>query len=345
MKFQKLIYLYFSFRKKLLSVAMGDSLIMELSKILEGRRVSGADLVGVLEMEMVRGRTVATRSMARYPLKFMVPSNVARGGVDAVWVYIITYGGGIVSGDSVAFSVNLKEGCTGILTTQASTKVYHSSEGKIAKQIVHALVSDGALLAVLPDPVTCFHDAKYFQEQTFKIATGGSLVLVDWLTSGRRGRGEVWTFESYLSCNSVFITGRPPLLIDKVHLSSQRGFTVAERMYGLHVIGLVVLCGPRVKDVRKSMEIASCKIAKEISNRRRTLGQSSSQNYEKNEKTGGEIQIPDRLMVSCSQLGEKGEGLLVRISSSTTEAVYEFLKTHLAPLTPQLGAPPYHSLG
>lgn len=45
------------------------------------------------------------------------------GGVDAVWVYAVTYGGGLVAGDIVQMKVEVGGGCTTVLTTQSSTKV------------------------------------------------------------------------------------------------------------------------------------------------------------------------------------------------------------------------------
>lgn len=65
-------------------------------------------------------------------------------------------------------------------------------------------MAEGALLAVLPDPVTCFAGARYSQRQSFLLAPGASLVLVDWLTCGRRALGEAWALASYESSNRVF---------------------------------------------------------------------------------------------------------------------------------------------
>lgn len=50
-----------------------------------------------------------------------------RSQVDAVWIYTLTYGGGIVSGDCISFDLTIEDHCTAVLTTQASTKVKHTS--------------------------------------------------------------------------------------------------------------------------------------------------------------------------------------------------------------------------
>jgi urease accessory protein len=56
--------------------------------------------------------------------------------------------------------------------------------------------------------VTCFAGARYEQRQTFGLSAGGSLLLVDWLTSGRVARGERWAFARYRTDTRIRIDGR-----------------------------------------------------------------------------------------------------------------------------------------
>ena len=42
----------------------------------------------------------------------------------------------------------------------------------------------------LPDPVICFASSTYRQTQRFDLAESASLVLLDWMSSGRRESGE-----------------------------------------------------------------------------------------------------------------------------------------------------------
>ena len=39
------------------------------------------------------------------------------------WLYVITFGGGLVEGDNISLDVKVGEHCTVVVTTQASTKV------------------------------------------------------------------------------------------------------------------------------------------------------------------------------------------------------------------------------
>ena len=69
---------------------------------------------------------------------------------------------------------------------------------------------------MLPDPVTCFSAAKYEQFQKFYLDdANANLVLVDWCTSGRRERGEIWSFNHYRSTNHIMLSGKP-LFLDSV---------------------------------------------------------------------------------------------------------------------------------
>ena len=56
-----------------------------------------------------------------------------------------------------------------------------------------------ALLAVVPDPIVCFADADFTQTQRYDLHPDASLVMVDWITSGRHASGERWAFSRYES--------------------------------------------------------------------------------------------------------------------------------------------------
>ena len=87
-----------------------------------------------------------------------------------------------------------------------------------------------ALLAVIPDPVTCFSTARYVQKQVFRISSDSSLVIVDWVTSGRHESGEKWDFDLYKSTNHIFLEDDEPLLLDTV------SFVFAPSYFYSHII-------------------------------------------------------------------------------------------------------------
>ena len=107
------------------------------------------------------------------------------------------FGGGLVGGDDIQLRADVTAGARALLTTQASTKVYRSE--RRSRQSLTATVGANALLAVVPDPIVCFADADFAQTQRYDLHADASLVMVDWMTSGRHAAGERWAFSRYES--------------------------------------------------------------------------------------------------------------------------------------------------
>jgi urease accessory protein len=161
-----------------------------------------------------------------------------------VWAVVASYGGGLVAGDDVCLEVDVEEGATALLGTQAETKVYRSW-GAPCRLDLRARVGAGATLVVLPDPVSCFSGARYRQIQRFDVAAGGTLLLVDTLVAGRAARGERWAFDEYSGRNEVTCGGRL-VLADALRLSRSEGPAVAARMGDIDLLATVVGIGPRI---------------------------------------------------------------------------------------------------
>ncbi|CDP11285.1 unnamed protein product [Coffea canephora] len=169
---------------------------------------------GKLVVERVDGKSTATHCYSKYPLKFIIPNKVGPSQTDAVWIYTITYGGGIVLGDSIKCDISVKS----LMLCS------------ILWFLFCARIGSDALLAVIPDPVICFSTAKYSQTQVFKVFPSSSLLIVDWITSGRYGRGEKWDFELYKSTNNIFLEADEPLFLDTILLEQGKYSSIAERM-------------------------------------------------------------------------------------------------------------------
>ena len=185
------------------------------------------------------GRTHVTRAYATSPLRLLTPVNHGK----AAWVYTSSYGGGLVDGDAVRLRVTVGAGAEAYLSTQASTKVYRSSRGTESHLI--AQVDAGGLLVLAPDPVVCFARARYRQTQVVRVAPSAGLVLVDWLTSGRRASGERWQFDEYTAHTDLHVGGRLALY-DTLSLRGAHG-DLSVRLQRFDVLALVVLAGARVE--------------------------------------------------------------------------------------------------
>lgn len=186
------------------------------------------------------GRSVVTRALATSPLRLLTPTNHGR----AAWVYTSSYGGGMVDGDRAEIDVEVTAGAAAFLSTQASTKVYRSVRGTSAA--LHGQVGPDALLAVVPDPVVCFAASRYRQTQSFDIAAGGALVLVDWMSSGRHGSGERWLFHEYAATLDVRVEGTT-VVHDALALRARDG-ELPPRLERFDVLATVLIVGTPVRD-------------------------------------------------------------------------------------------------
>jgi len=135
-------------------------------------------------------------------------------------VFLLTYGGGLVAGDSIHLSTTLAPSTRLILLTQGSTKIFKSpSPTTISRQHTTIHLHSGAALCYLPDPVQPFAESAFEQVQIYKLIQGGndvqgkgiqeeekpSLCVLDWVTSGRSARGENWSFHHYSSKNEIWL--------------------------------------------------------------------------------------------------------------------------------------------
>jgi urease accessory protein len=185
-------------------------------------------------------KTVLTSAYATSPAKLIT----TRGRGATCWVYSATFGGGLVGGDDIRLHADVTIGARALLTTQASTKVYRSM--RQSHQRIVATVAADALLAVVPDPIVCYADANFRQTQRYDLDEAASLVVVDWMTSGRHAVGERWAFSRYESRFDIRRAAQR-IFFDGLVLE-QNIDTVAERMGRFNVILAAVITGPLVAE-------------------------------------------------------------------------------------------------
>lgn len=282
----------------------GDgSLFRDNSTLVHARKSLPSPLTpgrAYLQFSQVGSCTALQRAFAVSPVRLLAPRTTGT----AKCVYVATYGGGLVGGDSIHMTIEVARGARALITSQASTKIYRSPIG--ARQDVRGSVGEDALLAILPDPVVCFSGSSFFQEQHVDLCDRASLVLVDWMTSGRHASGERWAFNRYESRVEVRRNGRR-LVYDGFRLSTDEG-DIADRMERFNVYLVAILLGPLVSAAaRGAIEaIAGIPVQKD----------------------------PD-LIVSAATLGN--EGALLKMAGLCVEQVGAALRDHLQPLAPVLG--------
>jgi urease accessory protein len=207
-------------------------------------RNSGKPGTGELELSLVGGKTVVTRARANSPLKLLTPKSHS----SSAWVFSSTYGGGLVTGDHIHLDVSLGNGTTCLLGTQASTKIYRSPAEVPCRQTLNVSAGAGSICIAAPHPVTCFRQARFLQRQRFDLAPDSSLVLIDWLTSGRHLNGERWTFDQYDSRTDVFVGGHH-IFRDALRLVAQDGpIDAYHRTGGFNCLAYAVVLGERLRE-------------------------------------------------------------------------------------------------
>lgn len=185
----------------------------------------------------------------QYPLKLISPSPT--GEQLSILVFLLSYGGGLVGGDSVDLSVKVKTGSKLSLVTQGHTKVFKSpSPSVVTSQTMSVEIEAGAALCLLPDPVQPFEESVYSQTQIFKTLPSSCLCLLDWVTQGRTARGENWSFCKWTGRNEVWLEDRL-LVRDKVILAGDGGSSsngpLRDVMHKMGIFGTLILKGDLMK--------------------------------------------------------------------------------------------------
>ncbi|KAH6987423.1 UreD urease accessory protein-domain-containing protein [Ilyonectria sp. MPI-CAGE-AT-0026] len=194
----------------------------------------------------------------QYPLKLIAPSPSV--DQDSILVFLLSYGGGLVAGDTVNLSIHVRPKSKLSIATQGHTKIFKTpSTEVITRQNIHAQIGNDAGLCLLPDPVQPFEDSVYAQIQIFRLDNRASLCLLDWVTHGRSARGENWSLTKWTGRNEVWLcdpkgsTQERLLVRDSVILSKDGsqalGRTLQDMMQKMAVSGTLILRGDMMKSL------------------------------------------------------------------------------------------------
>jgi urease accessory protein len=209
----------------------------------------------------------------QYPLKLVAPDPLpppkddkekqitteASGPSLIHTVFLLTYGGGIVAGDSIDLDVKLDSITHLILLTQGSTKIFNTpSPDLVSRQHMTVHLKNRSALVYLPDPVQPFAHSAFSQSQIYHLEKEqGSLCVCDWVTSGRSARGENWDIYEYKSRNEVWSVddaGKRRLLLRDNLILDKHGRTdmpLASRMDNYSVFGTLIVRGPKFSSLSK----------------------------------------------------------------------------------------------
>lgn len=190
------------------------------------------------------------------------------------------------------------------------------------QNICFTIAAEGTLF-LLPGPVTCFRSASYHQTQTFQLSQNASIVVLDWLTSGRMSIGEEWAFSRYYSANEVWVEGKriakDVMLLDEEQANSISKVpvrTLSDRLVPYSCYAMVILYGPLVKTTIRHL----CGLYDQISIFR--------------------TKVSDDLLWSLSPISSYS-GAIVRVAGKETETVKNWLGQSLQGLQDAMGREVY----
>lgn len=198
----------------------------------------------------------------------------------------------------------------------------------VTTQSLDVTIEPNGALFLLPDPVTCFQSASYTQVQTFHLAASASIVLLDWVTSGRRSLGEEWDFLRFYSINEVFVEGRrvarDVLLLDNSSLNTTSSSpprdpplrTLKQRLAPYSCYAMLLLYGPQTHGVVSDLQAKY----RSISVFKHTA--------------------PERFLWSLSPVDD-GKGTIIRAAGIETEDVKKWLREALRGLEAVVGVDEY----
>ena len=222
---------------------------------------------GTIHLALLPPNTPRLKQVSyQYPLKLISPSTphvLDDGSLLVHTVYLLSYGGGLVAGDTINLKVILEANTRLVLLTQGSTKLFKApSRDVLSKQCTTVEVAPTSALCYLPDPVQPFERSNFEQTQVYNILTpqagdqSGNLCVLDWVCNGRPATGEHWSFFRYGSRNEVYITrpdGKRRLLLRDNVILDDNGVdgSIATRMDGQAVFGTLILFGPLLESLRE----------------------------------------------------------------------------------------------
>lgn len=215
---------------------------------------------GHIAVSLVPPSTTPTLSTLtyQYPLKLVAPTNIptTSTGVASLLIFLLTYGGGLVAGDTITLTITLAPSTRLTLLTQGSTKIFKTPRPSlVTRQNLDVDIGQDAALCYLPDPTQPFAKSAFEQKQIFRIPeagdNGSSLCVLDWVSEGRRARGEKWEFHTWKGRNEVRSSEDDRLLLrDAVVLDSNNEDvnsstpSLADKTANLGVLGTLILHGP-----------------------------------------------------------------------------------------------------
>ncbi|MBZ4021982.1 urease accessory protein UreD [Rhodobacter sp. TJ_12] len=123
-------------------------------------------------------------------------------------VVFLNTSGGLTSGDTLSYGVDLQGGTRAVATTQAAERAYRADHGPAQVQVTHQ-VGPGGWLDWLPQETILFDRADLVRETTVHLAPDAGCLLLEAVVLGRAAMGEVVQDVQFSDMRRINRAGKP----------------------------------------------------------------------------------------------------------------------------------------
>jgi urease accessory protein len=201
--------------------------------------------------ELTLGFAARSGGTALVQRRHLGPLQVQRAfhpeGAGVCHVYLLHPPGGLVAGDELEIRVAVAPGAHALLTTPASTKVYRSGQGRLARQRQHLRVAPGARLEWLPQDTIVFEGAEVELATTVELEGDATFLGWEMICLGRPAAGDRFTRGGCRQRFEVFRDGRP-LVIERLRVDGGGPLQAAAWGLGAAAVNATVVCSPAGPD-------------------------------------------------------------------------------------------------
>ena len=162
---------------------------------------------GELHLRIARNgdRSIAVDQYHRGALRVFRPLYL--DGTGQVAYYVVNPGGGYLDGDSYLTEVEVLQGASAVLTTQAATKIYRTPTRPV-RQDTRVSLAPGAVLELVPDQVIAYRGASYQQTTLVEMDPTAIFMSLEVLTPGWAPDGSAFGYDCVRMRTDIRVGGR-----------------------------------------------------------------------------------------------------------------------------------------
>ena len=162
---------------------------------------------GELHLRIARGgdRSTAVEQYHRGALRVFRPLYLDETG--QVTYYVVNPGGGYLDGDSYLTEVEVLQGASAVLTTQAATKIYRTPTCPV-RQDTRVSLGPRAVLELVPDQVIAYRESSYRQTTLVEMDPTATFMSLEVLTPGWAPDGSAFGYDCVRMRTDIRVGGR-----------------------------------------------------------------------------------------------------------------------------------------